>query len=46
MDKRIKYHNKGLGENHTKKRLTITLVYLEEFKKIDDASFKEKQIQG
>ena len=46
MDKRINQHNEGLGSNHTKKRLPVTLVYLEEYQRIDDAFYREKQIQG
>ena len=42
MDKRINQHNEGLGANHTKKRLSVTIVYLEEFPRIDDAFYREK----
>lgn len=43
---RIQQHQNGHGANHTKKRLPIKLVYLEEFTRIDDAFYREKQIQG
>ncbi len=46
IDLRIDQHNDGQGANHTKKRLPVRLVYLEEFQRIDDAFYREKQIQG
>ena len=44
--KRIDQHQNGHGSNHTKKHLPVSLVYLEEFLRIDDAFYREKQIQG
>lgn len=44
--KRIHQHKSGHGANHTKKRLPISLVYLEEFTRISEAFYREKQIQG
>ena len=46
IEKRLIEHNEGKGSNHTKKRLPVNLVYLEEFQRIDDAFYREKQIQG
>ncbi|WP_422107307.1 GYDIA family GHMP kinase [Winogradskyella sp.] len=46
IEKRINEHHDGKGANHTKKRLPVTLMYLEEFQRIDDAFNREKQIQG
>ena len=46
IEKRIAEHNEGQGANHTKKRWPVSLVYLEEFQRIDDAFNREKQIQG
>ena len=43
---RIKQHQDGSGANYTKKRLPVILVFLEEFQRIDDAFYREKQIQG
>jgi putative endonuclease len=43
---RIQQHEQGLGANHTKKRLPVRLLYVEEFGRIDEAFFREKQIQG
>jgi putative endonuclease len=46
MELRLQQHQSGEGANHTKKRLPVKLVYLEEFDRIDQAFFREKQIQG
>ena len=46
IEKRITEHKDGRGANHTKKRLSIKLIYLEEFLRIDEAFQREKQIQG
>jgi len=44
--KRILEHQNGLGANYTKKHLPVELVYYEEFDRIDEAFYREKQIQG
>ncbi|QIW10329.1 GIY-YIG nuclease family protein [Francisella sp. LA112445] len=46
IDARVYQHNIGKGSNYTKKRLPVTLVYLEEFERVDEAFYREKQIQG
>ncbi len=46
LEKRLYEHRNGLGENYTKKRLPIELVYFEDCERIDDAYYREKQIQG
>ena len=46
LDKRLNEHQNGSGANHTKKRLPVKLVYVQEFQRIDDAFYREKQIQG
>ena len=43
---RISQHKAGQGANYTKKHLPIKLLYYEEFDRIDDAYYREKQIQG
>jgi len=43
---RLELHQKGHGSNHTKKRLPVSLIYLEVFTRIDEAFYREKQIQG
>ena len=46
LELRFNQHQSGEGANHTKKRLPITLVYFEEFDRIDEAFYREKQVQG
>jgi len=46
LDRRLAQHQAGLGANHTRKHLPVELVYYEEFQRIDDAFYREKQIQG
>ncbi len=46
LQKRINEHHNGQGANHTKKRLPIKLVYVEEYLNIATAFEREKQIQG
>ena len=46
LQKRIQQHQSGHGANHTRKRLPVTLVYFEEYDRIDEAFEREKQIQG
>lgn len=43
---RLAQHQASLGANHTKKRLPVKLVYLEEFQRINEAFYREKQVQG
>lgn len=45
LKKRLLQHQTGEGANHTKKRLPVTLVYYEEYERIDLAFKREKQIQ-
>ena len=46
LEKRILQHNNGEGANFTRKHLPVQLIYFEEFDRIDDAFYREKQIQG
>lgn len=39
-------HQEGKGANHTKKRLPVRLMYVEEYLRMDSAFYREKQIQG
>jgi putative endonuclease len=43
---RVQQHQNGKGANYTRKRLPVTLVYYEEFSRIDEAFYREKQVQG
>ncbi|MFD2099360.1 GIY-YIG nuclease family protein [Flagellimonas iocasae] len=46
LEKRFEEHQDGRGANHTKKRLPVKLVYVEEYLSIAAAFEREKQIQG
>jgi putative endonuclease len=46
LERRLEQHQNGEGANHTKKRLPVTLVYYEEYPRIDEAFYREKQVQG
>jgi len=46
LERRLAEHQNGEGANHTKKRLPVTLVYYEEYQRIDEAFYREKQVQG
>ena len=46
LELRITQHQNGEGANYTKKRLPIKLIYYEEFLRIDEAFYREKQVQG
>ena len=46
LARRLAQHQAGEGANHTKKRLPVKLVYFEEFQRIDEAFYREKQVQG
>ncbi len=46
LEKRFAQHEAGEGANHTRKHLPVKLVYFEEFIRIDQAFYREKQVQG
>ncbi len=46
VEMRLYQHQNGKGAKYTKKRLPIKLVYVEEFERMDEAFYREKQIQG
>ena len=46
LDKRIEQHQSGKGANFTRKYLPVELVYYEEYDRIDEAFYREKQVQG
>lgn len=46
LESRMKDHFNGRGSNFTKKHPPIHLVYLEQFDRITEAFYREKQIQG
>ena len=46
LEKRLWEHDHFQGANYTRKKHPSILVYVEEFNRIDDAFYREKQIQG
>ena len=46
VELRLIQHQNGEGANHTRKRLPVLLVYYEEYQNIEDAFYREKQVQG
>ncbi len=46
LERRFEQHQNGEGANYTKKRIPVKLVYVEEFNRIDEAFYREKQVQG
>lgn len=46
LELRLQQHQNGAGANHTKKHLPVELVYYEEYERIDEAFYREKQVQG
>ena len=46
LEKRIYQHQQGKGSNYTKTRLPVKLVYFEEYERVDEAFYREKQVQG
>ena len=46
LEKRMIEHQNGEAANHTRKRLPVELVYTEEFDRIDEAYYRERQIHG
>ncbi len=46
IELRLRQHLVGEGSNYTKRRLPVKLLYVEEFLHIDEAFYREKQVQG
>ena len=46
LDLRLAQHQAGDGANYTKTRRPVKLVYTEEYDRIDDAYYREKQVQN
>jgi len=46
LERRIEEHQNGEGANFTAKNLPIRLVYFEEYERVDQAFYREKQVQG
>ena len=46
LERRLAQHQAGEGANFTRKHLPVELLYYEEFQRIDEAFYREKQVQG
>lgn len=46
LELRIQQHQNLEGTNFTQKHLLVRLVYYEEFQRVDEAFYREKQVQG
>jgi predicted HD superfamily hydrolase involved in NAD metabolism len=46
LERRLWEHNNFLGANYTRKKHPVKLVYFEEYQRIDEAFYREKQVQG
>jgi putative endonuclease len=46
LQRRLEQHQRGEGANFTRKRRPVELVYFEEYSRIDEAFYREKQVQG
>ncbi|TAM97767.1 MAG: GIY-YIG nuclease family protein [Chitinophagaceae bacterium] len=46
LERRLQQHQNGEGANFTRKHLPVKLVYYETFDRIDEAFYREKQVQG
>lgn len=46
LERRMEEHFSGQGSNHTKKHPPVKLLYYEEYQRIDEAFYREKQVQG
>ena len=46
MERRLAQHQIGKASNFTRKHLPVKLIYCEEFQTIDEAFYREKQVQG
>jgi len=46
LERRLWQHQNGEGASYTRKRLPVELVYYEEYERIDEVFYREKQVQG
>ena len=45
LERRLSQHQDGTGSKYTSGRLPVTLVYCEEYDRVADAFYREKQVQ-
>ena len=46
IELRLQQHQAGEGSSYTKRRLPVKPIYVEEFPRVDEAFYREKQAQG
>jgi len=46
IESRLEQHQNGIGVKYTARRLPVKLLYFEEYQRIDEAFYREKQVQG
>ena len=46
LERRLYEHQEGLGARYTTRRLPVKLVYCEEYDRVSEAYYREKQVQG
>ena len=46
LELRLSQHQEGIGSKDTSRRLPVKLVYCEEYDRVSDAIYREKQVQG
>ena len=46
LKRRLSQHEDGKGSVYTSGRLPVKLVYCEEYNRVSDAFYREKQVQG
>ncbi len=46
LELRLAQHQAGKGSKYTNNRLPVNLVFSQEYERIDDAFYVEKQVQG
>jgi len=46
LERRLSQHQEGTGSRYTSGRLPVQLVYCEEYDRVSDAFYREKQVQG
>lgn len=46
LELRFLQHQSGKGSRYTSVRLPVTLIYCEEYDRVTDAYYREKQVQG
>jgi len=46
LEMRFSQHQSGQGSRYTSGRLPVQLIYCEEYDRVSDAFYREKQVQG